>query len=60
MPVMDGYDASENIRHYLKKKNLQQPKIIACTGHIEDEYIKKAWRYQMDEVLSKPIDLETF
>jgi len=32
--------------------------IIACTGHIEDEYVKKAWRYQMNEVLSKPIDLE--
>ena len=33
--------------------------IIACTGHTEDEYINKAWRYQMDEVLPKPVDVTT-
>ena len=31
--------------------------IIACTGHTEDEYIKKAWVYQMDEVLPKPTNV---
>lgn len=39
MPVMNGYESTQNIRYYLKKHNLQQPRIIACTGHIEDEYI---------------------
>lgn len=28
--------------------------IVACTGHTENEYIKKAWRHQMDEVVAKP------
>jgi YesN/AraC family two-component response regulator len=32
--------------------------IVACTGHTEEEYIKKAWRHEMDEVVAKPIDLE--
>jgi len=31
--------------------------VVACTGHTEEEYIQKAWRHQMDEILSKPIDL---
>lgn len=32
--------------------------IVACTGHTEDLYIKKAWRYQMDEVLPKPTNVK--
>ena len=32
--------------------------VIACTGHVEDEYIKKAWRHQIDEVVSKPINID--
>ena len=29
--------------------------IIACTGHTEPEYIEKAWRHEMDEVVAKPV-----
>jgi len=32
--------------------------IVACTGHTEEEYIQKAWRHQMDEVLPKPTNVE--
>ena len=32
--------------------------IVACTGHTEPEYIQKAWRYEMDEVVPKPTDIE--
>ena len=39
MPIMDGYEASEQIRQYVSKNNLFQPWIIACTGHNENEYI---------------------
>jgi CheY-like chemotaxis protein len=55
MPVMDGYQASDKIRSL---KNIQQPMIVACTGHSETEYIKKAFRHQMDEVLAKPANIE--
>ena len=45
MPVMDGYEATDCIRSFIKLKNMFQPMIIACTGHTEEEYIKKAWRH---------------
>ena len=32
--------------------------IVACTGHIEKEYIKMAWDHEIDEVIPKPIDSE--
>ena len=32
--------------------------VVACTGHTEEEYIQKAWRNEMDEVVAKPINLE--
>ena len=56
MPLMNGYEATEKIRRYLKVKGIMQPMIVACTGHTEDLYIKKAWRTQMDELAPKPID----
>lgn len=45
MPLMNGYEATEKIRRYLKVKGIMQPMVVACTGHTEDLYIKKAWRY---------------
>ena len=32
--------------------------IVACTGHSEPEYIKKAWTYQMDELVPKPASVQ--
>ena len=29
--------------------------IIACTGHTEPEYMRKAWDSEMDEVVAKPV-----
>ncbi len=31
---------------------------MACTGHCEPEYVQKAWRHDMDEVVAKPLKLE--
>jgi hypothetical protein len=31
--------------------------IVALTGHTEEEYIKKAWIHQMDEVIPKPTNV---
>ena len=45
MPIMNGYDASVEIRTFIKNHNYLQPMIIACTGHTEDEYIIKAWNH---------------
>ena len=37
---------------------MPQPLIIACTGHIEEEFIKKAWLHNIDEILPKPVKIE--
>jgi CheY-like chemotaxis protein len=58
MPIMDGYEATDKIRKFLRTNVSQQPMIVACTGHSENEFIKKAWRYQMDEVVPKPANIE--
>ena len=33
--------------------------IFACTGHIENEYIQKAWSSEIDQVIPKPYSFET-
>ena len=32
--------------------------IVACTGHVEEEYIQKAWQHGMNEVIGKPVGLD--
>ena len=58
MPVMDGYEFVERLRSFYNDKNVPQPMIVACTGHVEDEFIKKAWAAEFDEVIPKPVDIE--
>ena len=45
MPIMDGYEATDEIRNFIRTNRLPQPCIIACTGHTEEEFILKAWRH---------------
>lgn len=35
MPIMDGYEASDEIKNYLLKRKMYQPMIVAVTGHAE-------------------------
>jgi CheY-like chemotaxis protein len=35
-----------------------QPLIIACTGHYEDNYVKKAIKSGMNQIISKPVQPE--
>ena len=58
MPVLDGYEATKQIRTYCSQMKLQQPKIIACTGHTEQEFTEKAWNMGIDEVIQKPLSVE--
>jgi CheY-like chemotaxis protein len=42
MPFMDGYEATKRIRRIFLSQDIpraQQPKIVAITGHVENEYI---------------------
>ena len=59
MPEMDGYEASLKIREFLYANGIQQPIISAVTGHTEQSYIDKAVNSGMNQVLSKPVPIET-
>jgi CheY-like chemotaxis protein len=39
MPHMDGYEATQRIRRYLYDQRIDQPIILAVTGHVEDNYV---------------------
>jgi len=39
MPIMNGFEASDKIRKFIRINQLEQPLIVACTGHTEEEYI---------------------
>ena len=42
MPFLDGYEATKRIRKKYLRINIprnEQPKIIAVTGHVENEYV---------------------
>jgi len=58
MPGMDGYEASMRIRQHYQKTLYEQPYIVACTGHIEDQFVQKAWSSRMNELVGKPARVE--
>ena len=58
MPFKDGYQASKEIRQLCEIHKIEQPYIIACTGHTEQQYIQQAWECQIDEVLPKPASVD--
>ena len=58
MPVMDGFELSQEIRRFHGLNNMPQPMIVAVTGHLEEDFIKKAWACEIDEILPKPVNPE--
>ena len=54
---MNGYIATEIIRDFVNKNKMMQPMIVATTGHTENYYLNKCWVYQIDEVVSKPVNV---
>lgn len=60
MPFLDGYEATKQIRNMYNKLEIpraSQPRIIAITGHVENEYIQKAIHSGMDKVFPKPLPI---
>ena len=58
MPVMDGFEFAEELRNFYREHRIAQPMIVACTGHVEEEYINKAWTHEIDEIVPKPVKPE--
>ena len=43
MPFIDGYEACTRMRKHYGNSLFEQPYVVACTGHSEEEFIRKAW-----------------
>jgi len=56
MPVMDGFEATRQIRNNEKENNLNRVPIIATTGNAFESDQKKCFDSGMDDFISKPID----
>ena len=56
MPIMDGYEATEKIREFLYIQGIEQPLIVAVTGHSEHQYVERAIDSGINYVLSKPVN----
>ena len=58
MPFMDGYEATVKIREFIDQQEVCQPIISAVTGHTEQSYIERAINSGMNQVISKPVDIQ--
>lgn len=59
MPVMDGYEATRNIRS-LPRKDVKTLPIIAMTANAMEEDKENALKSGMNDHLAKPIDIDMF
>lgn len=59
MPVMDGYEATREIRDYEAQQNIQKPiRIIAMTANAEKGEMDKCVEIGMCDYLGKPFNLQ--
>lgn len=57
MPEMDGYTATEKIRHIETSENLNHVPVIAMTAHALKGDKEKCLKAGMDDYISKPINI---
>ena len=57
MPVMDGLTAAKLIRQSDRSDCLRIP-IVAMTGNVFEEDVRKSFEAGMDAHLSKPVDIK--
>jgi len=58
MPGMDGFEVTRRIKERIRKKEMEDVRIVACTAYHEFEYKDKCLRAGMDDFISKPITKE--
>ena len=58
MPVMDGNDASDLIKHFLAQRNIPQPMIVATTGHTQRmNALTNVWYIRLTRLSLSPLML---
>ena len=55
MPVMDGYQATREIRQLEQQRGLAPMLIIGLSAHATADYVQRARQAGMDDYLSKPV-----
>jgi len=60
MPVMDGLEATRNIRNFEKIHNLKASVIVAISANYIEEEREKYLSYGLDEIIHKPLDFNKF
>ncbi len=55
MPVMDGYQATREIRQFEADREVDPSWIIALSAHATNDYVQKAREAGVDDYLSKPV-----
>ena len=58
MPIMDGFEATRNIRSYESVNGMQRTPIIALTANVSDDDRKACLESGMDDFLVKPMRLQ--
>lgn len=58
MPLMDGFEATRNIRLWEDENQLQPTYIVALTAHILPSQVDGCYQAGMDAYLSKPLSSE--
>jgi two-component system, sensor histidine kinase RetS len=56
MPLMDGFEATRQIRRLERSQQLAAVPIVALTAHILDEHRQHGLDAGMDDFLGKPLD----
>jgi len=60
MPEMDGYEATDRIRRIEREQQRRAVPIVALTAHAMPGDQRRCLECGMNEVVTKPVALETF
>lgn len=58
MPIMDGFESTQQMRLWEQQRGLARVPVIAVTAATLDEYSHHAFAAGMDELLTKPVSPE--